>query len=375
MNLNKNQIYKISKFLHNLIPTDDKIIVFESFLGRQYSDNPRAIYEYMQKNYPEYKCYWSVDPKHLNKFKHLNLNIIKQNTLKWLYVMMRAKYWISNSRIPLWVSKPQNTVYIQTWHGTPLKKLALDMDNINPLWKDPHLYKANFVKEANRWDYLISPNNYSTEIFKRSFNFKNKIIESGYPRNDFLKNNNDPVYINKIKDKLGIPQDKKIVLYAPTWRDNFTFNLPFSITNLKKELGDDYFIIFRLHYLVRKTSELFGHEDFIKNVSNYNEISDLYLISDILITDYSSVFFDYAVLQRPMIFYCYDLDDYKNILRGFYFDFENNAPGPIVKTTDELIKVIKTKSNYKVSKDFFDYFISLEDGNSTKRVVKEVFNF
>src|SRR5690625_71482 len=181
MILNKNMIEKASRILSNLIPKNNKTIVFESFLGRQYSDNPRAIYEYIQNNFPDYKCFWSVDPNHMSKFKDLKLNIIKKYSFRWLYIMMRAKYWVSNSRILLWINKPKETIYVQTWHGTPLKKLALDMDNNNPLWRDLNMYKMNFAKEANRWDYLISPNNYSTNIFKRCFNFKNEIIESGYP--------------------------------------------------------------------------------------------------------------------------------------------------------------------------------------------------
>lgn len=372
MGISEILIKKTSKFIGEIIPKNNKIIVFESFLGRQYSDNPRAMFDYIKKEYPEFKCYWSVDPKHINKFDGAKLNIIKKYSFKWFYIMMRAKYWISNSRIPLWVYKPKGTVYVQTWHGTPLKKLALDMDTVNSSWRNPHLYKKDFITESARWDYLISPNSYSTKIFKRAFDFHNEMIESGYPRNDYLINNNKQENINRIKESIGIPKDKKLILYAPTWRDKFSFDLPLSLTNLKKELCEEYFIIVRLHYLVTKTTELIGHENFIKNVSSYNDISDLYLISDILITDYSSVFFDYAVLQRPMIFYCYDLDEYKNDLRGFYFDFENNAPGPIVQTTDELIDAIKHISDFKVSKEFVETFSSLEDGNATERVVSRI---
>src|SRR5690625_79674 len=374
MSLSENMVKRLSKFLGKIIPKNNKMIVFESFLGRQYSDNPRAMFEYIQKEYPEYKCFWSVDPKYINKFKNSKITIINRFSLRWVLIMMRAKYWISNSRIPLWVYKPKDTVYIQTWHGTPLKKLALDMENINQSWKNPHLYKKNFVTESARWDYLVSPNNYSSKIFRRCFAFKNEIIESGYPRNDYLINNNNIKNVEKIKRAIGIPIDKKVIMYAPTWRDKFSFNLPLSITNLKKELGDEYFIIVRLHYLVTRTTELIGHDNFIKNVSSHNDINELYLISDILVTDYSSVFFDYAVLQRPMIFYCHDLEEYKNDILRFYFDFENNSPGPIVQTTDELIDAVKNISLHKISPKFTEKFTSLEDGYTTHRVVSEILN-
>lgn len=369
----ENIIKQISRFFAKMLPIDKKLIIFESFLGRQYSDNPKAIYEYIKVNHPEYRCVWSVDKNDLYKFENKGLSIIKKGTIKWFFQMARAKYWVSNSRIPLWVSKPKKNIYIQTWHGTPLKKLALDMDMTNSPFKNPHLYKSDFIKETKRWDYLISPNEYSSEIFKRCFDFKNEMIESGYPRNDYLINNNTEDKKRAIKKDLGLPLDKKIIMYAPTWRDAFTFNLPLSITNLKKALGDDYYVIFRLHYLVKHTSELVGHDDFIKNVTTYNDISDLYLISDILITDYSSVFFDFGVLQRPMVFHCYDLELYKNDLRGFYFDFENEAPGPIVQTTDELIQAVKNIENNYPPKDFVDKFSSLEDGEATKRVVERIF--
>lgn len=372
MSFKASFIRRLSKFISVITPKNKKLIVFESFLGRQYSDNPRAIYEYLKREKEDYICYWSVDPKHINKFKDENLKTIKRFTLKWLFVAMRAKYWISNSRIPLWIYKPNGTTYIQTWHGTPLKKLAMDLDNTSLVWKNLHLYKQRFISESARWDYLISPNDYSTKIFRHAFDFKNEIIESGYPRNDYLINNNTPENITRIKSKIGIPKNKKVILYAPTWRDSFSFDLPLSITNLKKSLGDDYFIIVRLHYLVTKTSELIGHDDFIKNVSSYNDINELYLISDILVTDYSSVFFDYAVLQRPIIFYCYDLDEYKNDMRGFYFDFEKEAPGPIVQTSDELIDAVHNIVNYKLPSKFVKTFSSLEDGNASKRVVEQI---
>src|SRR5699024_6214188 len=119
--------------------------------------------------------------------------------IKWTITMARAEYWITNSRLPLWIPKPKGTVYVQTWHGTPLKRLATDMDEVHMPGTDAHSYKANFIKEANKWDYLISPNVYSTEIFKRAFQFQETMIESGYPRNDILYNNNNGEKIRQLK--------------------------------------------------------------------------------------------------------------------------------------------------------------------------------
>lgn len=368
------------------MPTNKKLIMFESFLGRQYSDSPRAIYEYMEKNYPDYKMYWSVDEKYLKHFRHTNVKFIQRFSFSWFLQMTRAKYWITNSRLPLWVTKPNGTSYVQTWHGTPLKKLAADMDEVHMPGTDTKRYKRNFLKEASKWDYLISPNAYSTEIFKSAFQFNNTLIESGYPRNDYLVNANDKRNILQLKRKANLPVDKKVILYAPTWRDNqfhaqgkYKFDLQMDLKQLKQELENDYIIVLRLHYLVAERIDITKFNGFIYDLSYYEDIRELYLIADLLITDYSSVFFDYANLKRPMIFFVYDIEEYRDNLRGFYFDFESKAPGPLVKTTTEIINEVKKidQNGYKPSKDtieFYKKFCYLEDGNATMRVVNKIFN-
>lgn len=380
------KILKLIFFLAGKLPVKKKLIIFESFHGKQYSDNPRAIYEYMLKNHPEYTMYWSADRRHFELFEDLNVNYVKRFSLKWFLTMPRAKYWVVNARLPLWIPKPNHTTYVQTWHGTPLKKLAADMDEVHMPGTNTNKYKKNFLYEASKWDYLISPNAYSSEIFKRAFGFNKKVIESGYPRNDFLINANNDQSIRELKKSMNLPTDKKIILYAPTWRDNqfytkgkYKFKLQMDLEQMKKELGQDYIILLRLHYLVAEKLDLTGYEGFIYNFSKHEDIRELYIISDILITDYSSVFFDYANLKRPMIFFVYDIEEYRDQLRGFYFDFEEKAPGPLVKTTEEIIKEIKqieendfSSSNRET--EFYRKFCYLEDGKATERVVHEVFD-
>lgn len=370
----------------SIFPCAKKTIIFESFLGKQYSDNPKAIFKYIKKTYPEYKLFWSVDRKYMDHFHEHDLHYIKRFTPKWFYMMATAKYWITNSRLPLWIPKPKHTIYIQTWHGTPLKKLGSDIGEVHMAGVDTKTYKADFLKESGKWDYLLSPNKYSTEIFKRAFGFDKTVVESGYPRNDVLYTHNNKEDINKIKLKLNIPLHKKIILYAPTWRDNdfyhtgkYKFKLKLDLDKLQHHFADDYIILLRTHYLVAENINLNAYENFVYDYSTYNDISDLYLISDLLITDYSSVFFDYANLKRPIIFYVYDIDDYRDNLRGFYFDLEKNAPGPLAKTTEEVVAEIKRLSEKGFTltpayKAFYDRFCYLEDGNASKRVVKEVFS-
>lgn len=379
------EIYRFLFYILSKFPSSKNLIIFESFHGKQYSDSPRAIYEYLLQNKKDFIMHWSVDRRHTNYFKQNKIKHTRRFSIKWLLLMTRAKYWVTNSRLPLWLPKPRKTIYIQTWHGTPLKRLAADMDEVHMPGTNTEKYKINFLKEASKWDYLISPNAYSTEIFKRAFDFKKNIVESGYPRNDYLINNNNENTINHLKSNLKIPRDKKIILYAPTWRDNqfytkgrYKFDLQLDLEKLKLELGNDYILLLRLHYLVAENLDLSGYENFIYDFSKHEDIRELYLIADMLITDYSSVFFDYANLRRPMLFYVYDIEEYRDNLRGFYFDFEKNAPGPLVKTTEELINEIKEIeiNGFTPTKEilaFYDKFCYLEDGHASERVVNEIF--
>src|SRR5690625_2330686 len=337
-------ILKMFFIMTSKIPRLNNVIVFESFLGKQYSDNPKAIYLYMKSNYPQYKLYWSVDKRYKNKFENEGLNILPRFSVKWMLKMARAKYWITNSRLPLWMPKPQGTIYIQTWHGTPLKRLAKDIEEVHMPGVSTKKYKEDFKMEAKKWNVLISPNPYSTKIFKKAFDFKGEIIESGYPRNDLLYTNNNKKNINEIKLKLNIPRNKKVILYAPTWRDDeysqvgkYKFDLRLDLDLLKRKFGNDFIVILIMHYLVAENLNLSAHEGFAFDFSMHNDINDLYLISDVLITDYSSVFFDYANLRKPILFFVYDIDSYRDKLRGFYFNIENEAPGPLTKTTEEIV--------------------------------------
>ncbi|MFC7394688.1 CDP-glycerol glycerophosphotransferase family protein [Scopulibacillus cellulosilyticus] len=379
------KLYKRAFKIIGRMPAKNNLVMFESFHGKQYSDNPRAIFEYLQENYPGYKMYWSVDKRHVHTFENINVKYVKKFSIRWLFLMARARYWVINTRMPLWLPKPKHTVFLQTWHGTPLKRLASDMEEVHMPGTNTKKYKRNFTREANRWDYLVSPNAYSTIIFRRAFRFNNEMIETGYPRNDYLFTNNNPETINHLKSKYNIPLDKKVVLYAPTWRDDqfygkgrYKFDLDLDLAKMREQLGNDYIVILRMHYLVAENFDLTPYKGFAFDFSNHEDIRDLYLVADLLITDYSSVFFDYANLRRPIIFYCYDIERYRTKLRGFYFDIEKNAPGPLVKTTEAVIEAIngfeaKQFALPETFERFYQRFCYLESGESSKKVVEEVF--
>lgn len=361
-------------------PTKDNWIIFESFLGKNYSDSPKYIYEYLAKNHPgKYKFIWIINKKTKIPYRHIG---VKRFSLRYYYYMARCKYYVFNSRQPLWLIKREGTVFLQTWHGTPLKKLVFDIDDISSA--SPK-YKQQVYKQSRGWDYLIAPNAFSSETFRRCFMYDNEMLETGYPRNDILHAPNKKEIAEKIKDRIGVPRDKKVILYAPTWRDDeyygkgqYKFELFLNLDRMREELSDEYVILLRTHYFIADSLDLSELAGFAFNVSKYDDISELYLISDILITDYSSVFFDYANLRRPMLFFTYDLEKYRDILRGFYLDIEREVPGPLLYTTEEVIDAIdnidRISKEYEQRYDeFYQRFCIWEDGHASEKVIKLVF--
>lgn len=373
---------KMKLFIYNHFFTKlkrkDNWVMFESFQGKSYSDNPKYIYEYMQGKKMRYKYIWSVEESKDIPYKPKQ---VKRLSLSYYYYLARSKYWVLNSRLPNYINKSNDNIYLQTWHGTPLKRLAGDMEDVHMPGTNSATYKRNFYNETQKWDYLISPNRYSSEVFKSAFWFDNEMLNIGYPRNDLLYNKNNTSDINQLKSKLKLPVNKKVILYAPTWRDDefyakgqYKFQLKLDLDKLQKNLGDDYIIIMRMHYFIATKMDISEYEGFAYDFSFYNDIGELYLVSDLLITDYSSVFFDYANLKRPMLFFTYDIDKYRNTLRGFYIDMENEVPGPLLKTTDEVIDTIKNindmNEKYKDRYDlFYNRFCEWDDGNASERAV------
>lgn len=361
-----------------------KMVLFESFFGTQFSDNPRAVYEYMREHCPDYELIWNVQRKYKKLFQKEHIPYVIKYSFRGLWKWARAAYWVTNSRWPLWLPKPEKTIYIQTWHGTPLKTLGTDIRRITMPGMTIERYKKEFTEESRKWDYCIAPNDYASKIFKRAFELQGTMIRSGYPRNDLLVRKNNETAIRQIKEKLGIGQAKKVILYAPTWRDNqftdidhYTFAMKLDLDRMKREFGPDTVLLVRLHYLVDHPMDLSKYQGFVMDVSGYADCRELFLASDCLITDYSSVFFDYAVLKRPIIFYAYDLDEYANKIRGFYLNFRKMVPGPVAGTMDQLIPAVRDALKFTGGNpypEFYKKFCSWEDGSSSQRAVASFLN-
>lgn len=375
-----------TKFLYTKIflrrPVKDNWVFCESFFGKNYSDSPKYVYEYVAKNYPgKFRFIWVIDKEHtIIPYKHTK---VKRFSIRYVYYLARCKYYIFNGRQPEWIRKRKGNIFLQTWHGTPLKRLVFDMEDINSA--TPR-YKKQTYKQSRSWDYLIAANQYSSDIFRRCFMYNKKMLETGYPRNDIMHYEDKDQIAQRLKEKLGIPKDKKTILYAPTWRDDeyytkgqYKFTLKLDLKLMKEKMGNNYVILLRTHYFIADSLDVTGLEGFAFNFSKYDDISELYLISDYLITDYSSVFFDYANLMRPMLFFTYDLEKYRDILRGFYIDIEEELPGPLLYTTEEIVtafdNIDQIQEKYKNKYDlFYKKFCSWEDGQASRRVANAVFS-
>lgn len=381
-NRNKNEINK-TLYRHRFLKqrVEPSWVMFESFFGKSYSDSPKYIYEYLAKNYAgKYKFVWVLNDKK-TQLPYDGITV-RRFSLKYAYYLARAKYLVFNVRQPIWLKKRKEQVLLQTWHGTPLKRLVFDQEEVTAM---SPTYKMQFYKKRQEWDYLIAANQFSSEIFRNCFMYDGKMLEVGYPRNDLLNHPKKATIASKIKAKLQIPNDKKLILYAPTWRDDeyieagkYKFQLQLNLDRMQQELGHEYVVLLRMHYYIASNLDLTGFDNFAFNVSSYNDITELYLISDVLITDYSSVFFDYAILKRPMLFFTYDLDKYRDMLRGFYISMEEELPGPLLFTSDEVIGAIKNIDQLEVDyqekyDQFYQKFCAWEDGEASKRVVEAVF--
>lgn len=372
----------ITLYIFNKLPFKENWIVFESFMGRNYSGQPKYIYQYLQEHYGDkYKYIWVTDRRGIKiDGKHVKC---KRWGLRYCYYLNRSKYWVFNMRQPLSIPRREGTICLETWHGTPLKRLAFDLEDT---YSTVQNYKSNFYKQTRGWDYLLSDNPFSTEKFQRCFLVdREQILESGYPANDPMYAPDLEERAAKIKKKLGIDPNKKVIMYAPTWRDDnmidkgqYGFELDLDINRLKAEFGDEYVLLLRLHYLVVDRFDMKQFGDFAVDVCNYDDVTELYLISDMLITDYSSVFFDYGNLKRPVLFYMYDLEKYRDVLHGFYLDIDKDLPGPIFRTNDEVVEAIKNidkiQEQYKERyEEFYNRFCCVDDGHASQRVVETVF--
>jgi CDP-glycerol glycerophosphotransferase len=351
-------------------------IVYNSFGGR-YSDNPRAIYETLLRREEDHEHLWLADPLHRHGFPAGVLTVPFGGD-ECLHALETADMVVSNTHIELEWTKAEGAEYLQTWHGTPLKHIHFDVLQAPPGRLD------YLTRDVRRWDHLISPNTASTGPLRQAFGFPGEVVETGYPRNDVLVSRDAAELRARVRRQFGIPDDKKVVLYTPTWRDDLRdehgrqdFQLHLDLDQFTARLGADHVLLMRLHYMVSGRLGPIDHPG-VFDVSFHPDVSDLYLAADVMITDYSSTMFDFAVTGKPLLFFTYDLAHYRDTLRGFYFDFHLSAPGPLLHTNDQLIDALTgldtvQEEHREVYARFQETFAHLEDGGAAARVADRFF--
>ncbi|MBR3149374.1 MAG: CDP-glycerol glycerophosphotransferase family protein [Eubacterium sp.] len=373
------------------IKTDPKVILFSTFDGRSYGDSPKAIYEYMlsDSRFDDYTFIWAFRNPKEYKFLLDNKNtyFVQPMTSQYYAACATAKYWLFNYRISDFIYPRDEQVYVQLWHGTPLKRLGYDIAISDNIMNSQKEIREKYKIDADKFRYILAPSEFAGEKFASAWNLNaigkaDSVLVAGYPRNDFLINYTADD-VESIKTELEIPRDKKVILYAPTWRDNqhdselgYVYEPEADFDKLREALSDEYVILFRAHYLVANSFDFDRYEGFVWDVSGVSDINRLYIAADMLMTDYSSVFFDYANLKRPILFYMYDFDAYANSIRGFYVDIDE-LPGKIVKTTDGVIDEIKgiDFDGFDFEKEYPNFrpkFNYLDDGSASKRVAEAV---
>lgn len=360
---------------------DDKTILYEAYHGRSVTGNPYAIYKYLL-NDPKYKSYkhiWVVDnvdnPSVEINRNNPNTSFVVMNSRQYLKALTTAKYLINNTSFGFYFQKKKGQIYINTWHGTPLKTLGKDVEAADITGH------KNIQRNFLHTDYFVSPNKFTTEKFFNSLDihgiYNGKVLDIGYPRTDLTLNTN----ANKIKEELNIPKDKKIILYAPTWRGNSVVasedeseKLLTDVEKLNEIYGEEYVVLLKVHMFVYKYLKEHGKEDLC--VPNAFDTNELLSATEVLITDYSSIFFDFLPTRRPILFYMYDRDDYEKD-RGFYFDL-NDLPGPLCESFEEIVHSIahlaKVQADYKEKYDkSLEKFSYKDDGHATERMINIVF--
>ena len=360
-------LYRIAR---TVMPIDRKMILFESYWGTQTGCNPGGFYRYMDEHHKEYTCVWSVEDERM--LIEGGGKRIRKGSLPYYVALARAHYLMSNVNFENWYKKRHGQIEIQTTHGTPLKTVGFAAPDEFPT----EAALESFAKRCSRWDYLIAPGPRAQAILANNYHFTKQFLNTGFPRNDELFAMNNPKDIARIKRKFGVPIDKKLVIYAPTWRVQGRFDLELDLTKMADILDEEYAIGLRPHHFCLKGIDWSQIDARIHNLSKGPSAAECYLMADVLITDYSSMMFDYAILGKPMLFFVYDLDDYRDNLRGFNFDFANEAPGPLLQTSDEVIDALVHLDDVVAEcagayRAFADGFCGYEHGTAGEQIFHE----
>lgn len=372
--------------LYKTIEVDENYILYQVRDGQSMTDSPYAIFKYLMEHqaYQKYIHIWVVASQKMQKAyskkfnKYKNVKFIVKESDDYLHYLAKCKYLINNATFPTYFTKKPNQVYVNTWHGTPLKSMGLDI-------KDNLLESQNTIRNFLSSDYIISPNQHTTDILKKAFKLEelndDAILEIGYPRIDATLKAQSETVIQKLK-KQGLKMtNAPILLCSPTWRGHTVSTPEDNIEEMEEMIEvlnkkTDYQVLLKVHPFIYRKAE--GNKKLKKYLVNDTfDTNELLSIVDLLVTDYSSIFFDYLVTNKPIIFYTPDYEDYEEN-RGFYLPVDS-LPGPSVHSIETLVDTVNHQQNILTQyndnyRAYQQKFANYDDGHVTERVVNKVFN-
>ena len=363
------------RLLGIFVKLDPKLVLFISYGGQKYDDSPRMVYEYLKKYdvLSGYRYVWAfVDPEQFPSVQ----DRVCVDTLAYYMIALRAGYWITNSSAARGLSfrKSKTKNYLFTHGMTGIKKIGADIQS------SEKVFKIGFKEQ---FDKIFVEGKCEVPILSKAWKTDASVFATtGLPRNDALAIVTDEE-ITCIKQRLGIPLDKRVILYAPTFREfsrardgQNALGIPFHFDLWEQKLGHEFVFLVTAHYEVAKLIDSLPVNNFVFNAFKYPQLNDLIKISDVLISDYSSIVFDYSIMERPIFCYGYDYDNYK-IERGFYTDLEKLFSHGVLKTEENLLRAV-ADMDYKAECDFTKNKIKnqyiAEFGNATEKAVAEIFN-
>ncbi|GLH98456.1 bifunctional glycosyltransferase/CDP-glycerol:glycerophosphate glycerophosphotransferase [Phytohabitans aurantiacus] len=369
-------VMRVYYHLQLRLPRDPALAVYGAYWYRGYACNPAAIYEKARELAPDVRGLWVVRRDKAAAMPP-GVDYVIAGSRRYYRALARATWLINNVNFPDLVVKRRGSVHVQTHHGTPVKVMGLDQQRY-PVGAAGTDF-AHMLRRCDRWDYSITSNSFSTQMWERAYPCDYETLEVGYPRNDRLANAT-PADVAAARERLGIGAKERVVLYAPTYRDAVSHQPMFEYDELAELLGPDGRLLVRGHYFTSRRKRPLVDEatraGSVQDVTEYPSVEDLYLAADVLVTDYSSAMFDYAILDRPIVIYAPDWAEYR-LLRGAYFDITEEPPGVVAQTFSDLLDAFRSgavdgDAAAKVRADFRRRFCHRDDGNAAERVVRRV---
>ncbi|MCU7724223.1 bifunctional glycosyltransferase family 2 protein/CDP-glycerol:glycerophosphate glycerophosphotransferase [Actinoplanes sp. KI2] len=349
-----------------LFPVDRSLALYAAYWYRGVACNPAAIAAKAADLVPEVRAVWVVGPERAAAVPP-GVDYVVAGTRAYYRALARARYLINNVNWPNMMVKRRGTTHVMTHHGTPLKTMGMDQLDHPGAVRDADF--AGQMRRADRWDFSVTANAHTTVAWDRAYPCGYETLEVGYPRNDRLATATGAEGA-AIRERLGIAPGRRVVLYLPTYREWLPKGAHvLDVERLAAALGPETVLLVRSHYL-SAGALLAGR---VVDVSGHPAVEDLYLAADVLLTDYSSAMFDFAVLDRPLVIYAPDWPVYRD-LRGVYFDLLAGPPGPVATEFGELLEIFEDgRWDDAARQAFRERFCYLDDGNAAERVIRRVF--